>query len=53
MYAHIRSLIAVVGEKAQDQVVIIHHMLSKASVKARPSGMYLLGQWTIICFSLK
>ena len=35
-----RSLIAVVGEKARDQVVLVHHMLSKASVKARPSGMY-------------
>lgn len=35
-----RSLIAVVGEKAKDQVVIIHHMLSKASVKARPSVLW-------------
>ena len=34
----IRSLIAIVGEKAKDQVVLIHHMLSKAAVKARPSG---------------
>jgi len=33
-------LIAVVGEKAKDQVVIIHHMLSKASVKARPSVLW-------------
>eukprot|EP00088_Acartia_fossae_P056673 TRINITY_DN6600_c0_g1_i3.p1 TRINITY_DN6600_c0_g1~~TRINITY_DN6600_c0_g1_i3.p1 ORF type:complete len:1013 (-),score=323.42 TRINITY_DN6600_c0_g1_i3:32-3070(-) len=35
-----RSLIAVVGEKARDQVVLVHHMLSKASVKARPSVLW-------------
>jgi len=35
-----RSMIAIVGEKARDQVVLIHHMLSKASVKARPSVLW-------------
>jgi N-acetyltransferase 10 len=35
-----RSLIAIVGEKAKDQVVLVHHMLSKASVKARPSVLW-------------
>ena len=30
----------VVGEKSRDQVVLLHHMLSKASVKARPSVLW-------------
>ena len=34
-----RSMFVVVGEKARDQVVLLHHMLSKAAVKARPSGI--------------
>ncbi|KAG3271676.1 NAT10-containing [Ictidomys tridecemlineatus] len=32
-----RSLFVVVGDHGKDQVVILHHMLSKATVKARPS----------------
>jgi len=35
-----RSLFCVVGDKARDQVVLLHHMLSKASVKARPSVLW-------------
>jgi N-acetyltransferase 10 len=35
-----RSLVVVVGEKSRDQVVLLHHMLSKASVKARPSVLW-------------
>ena len=34
-----RSMFVVVGEKAKDQVVLLHHMLSKAAVKVRPSGI--------------
>ncbi|XP_066922128.1 RNA cytidine acetyltransferase-like [Clytia hemisphaerica] len=35
-----RTLFFVVGDKARDQVVILHHMLSKAQVKARPSVLW-------------
>lgn len=35
-----RGLVVVVGEKARDQVVLLHHMLSKASVRARPSVLW-------------
>jgi N-acetyltransferase 10 len=35
-----RSLFVVVGDKAKDQVVLLHHMLSKAAVKARPSVLW-------------
>nr|XP_054761820.1 RNA cytidine acetyltransferase-like [Lytechinus pictus] len=35
-----RSLFVVVGDKGKDQVVILHHMLSKAVVKARPSVLW-------------
>ncbi|XP_018616345.1 RNA cytidine acetyltransferase [Scleropages formosus] len=35
-----RSLFVVVGDHGRDQVVILHHMLSKASVKARPSVLW-------------
>lgn len=35
-----RSFFVVVGEKARDQVVILHQMLSKAQVKARPSVLW-------------
>uniref|UniRef100_A0A8C0WU07 TmcA/NAT10 N-terminal domain-containing protein n=1 Tax=Castor canadensis TaxID=51338 RepID=A0A8C0WU07_CASCN len=35
-----RSLFVVVGDRAKDQVVILHHMLSKATVKARPSVLW-------------
>lgn len=35
-----RSLFVVVGNKSRDQVVILHQMLSKAQVKARPSVLW-------------
>lgn len=35
-----RTLLVVVGDKARDQVVILHHMLSKCRVKARPSVLW-------------
>jgi len=35
-----RSMFVVVGEKAKDQVVLLHHMLSKAAVKVRPSVLW-------------
>lgn len=35
-----RSLFFVVGDKSKDQVVILHHMLSKAQVRARPSVLW-------------
>ncbi|CAF3764458.1 unnamed protein product [Rotaria sordida] len=35
-----RSLIVIVGDKGRDQVVILHHMLSKAQVKARPTVLW-------------
>ena len=35
-----RTMFVVVGDKAKDQVVILHHMLSKAQVKARPSVLW-------------
>ncbi|XP_006883806.1 PREDICTED: N-acetyltransferase 10 [Elephantulus edwardii] len=35
-----RSLFVVVGDRGKDQVVILHHMLSKATVKARPSVLW-------------
>ena len=35
-----RTMFAIVGDKAKDQVVILHHMLSKAQVKARPSVLW-------------
>jgi len=35
-----RTLFFVVGDKARDQVVILHHMLSKSQVKARPSVLW-------------
>ncbi|XP_004708338.1 RNA cytidine acetyltransferase isoform X1 [Echinops telfairi] len=35
-----RSLFVIVGDRAKDQVVILHHMLSKATVKARPSVLW-------------
>jgi len=35
-----RSMFVVVGDKARDQVVFLHHMLSKATVKARPSVLW-------------
>ncbi|KAF5302820.1 hypothetical protein FQA39_LY02000 [Lamprigera yunnana] len=35
-----RTLFVVVGDKGRDQVVILHHMLAKAEVKARPSVLW-------------
>ncbi|KAK3929460.1 RNA cytidine acetyltransferase [Frankliniella fusca] len=35
-----RTMFVVVGDKGRDQVVILHHMLSKAAVKARPSVLW-------------
>ncbi|KAI1731465.1 helicase domain-containing protein [Ditylenchus destructor] len=35
-----RSMFAVIGDKAKDQVVILHHILSKATVSARPSVLW-------------
>ncbi|XP_066585777.1 RNA cytidine acetyltransferase [Prorops nasuta] len=35
-----RTMFAVVGDKARDQVVLLHHMLSKSVVKARPSVLW-------------
>lgn len=35
-----RTMFVVVGDHGRDQVVILHHMLSKASVKARPSVLW-------------
>jgi N-acetyltransferase 10 len=35
-----RSLFVCVGDKGRDQVTILHHMLSKSQVKARPSVLW-------------
>ena len=35
-----RSMFVVVGDKARDQVVLLHQMLSKATVKARPDVLW-------------
>ncbi|XP_023271075.1 RNA cytidine acetyltransferase isoform X1 [Seriola lalandi dorsalis] len=35
-----RTVFVVVGDRGRDQVVILHHMLSKASVRARPSVLW-------------
>ncbi|CAL7945133.1 unnamed protein product [Xylocopa violacea] len=35
-----RTMFIVIGEKARDQVVLLHHMLSKTVVKARPSVLW-------------
>uniref|UniRef100_A0A8D3E5W6 RNA cytidine acetyltransferase n=1 Tax=Scophthalmus maximus TaxID=52904 RepID=A0A8D3E5W6_SCOMX len=35
-----RTMFVVVGDRGRDQVVILHHMLSKASVRARPSVLW-------------
>nr|XP_018910924.1 PREDICTED: RNA cytidine acetyltransferase [Bemisia tabaci] len=35
-----RTMFVVVGDKSRDQVVILHHMLSKAAVKARPTVLW-------------
>ncbi|KAL0968698.1 hypothetical protein UPYG_G00270350 [Umbra pygmaea] len=35
-----RTMFVIVGNHGKDQVVILHHMLSKAAVKARPSVLW-------------
>ncbi|XP_029290383.1 RNA cytidine acetyltransferase [Cottoperca gobio] len=35
-----RTIYVVVGDRGRDQVVILHHMLSKATVRARPSVLW-------------
>ncbi|GCC31718.1 RNA cytidine acetyltransferase [Chiloscyllium punctatum] len=35
-----RTMFIIVGDHGRDQVVILHHMLSKATVKARPSVLW-------------
>lgn len=35
-----RTMFVVVGDRGRDQVVILHHMLSKATVRARPSVLW-------------
>ena len=35
-----RTLFVLVGDKGRDQVVNLHYMLSKASVKTRPSVLW-------------
>jgi N-acetyltransferase 10 len=35
-----RSMFVVVGDKGRDQIVILHHMLSKSQVKARPTVLW-------------
>ncbi|KAG7204791.1 hypothetical protein KM043_005198 [Ampulex compressa] len=35
-----RTMFIVIGEKAKDQVVLLHHMLSKTVIKARPSVLW-------------
>lgn len=35
-----RSLFVVVGKKGREQVVVLHQMLSKAQVKARPTVLW-------------
>lgn len=35
-----RTMFVIVGDRGKDQVVILHHMLSKASVKARPTVLW-------------
>jgi len=35
-----RSMFFIVGNQCRNQVVILHHMLSKTQVKARPSVLW-------------
>uniref|UniRef100_A0A673MAE7 RNA cytidine acetyltransferase n=1 Tax=Sinocyclocheilus rhinocerous TaxID=307959 RepID=A0A673MAE7_9TELE len=37
---HHRSMFFIVGDRGRDQVVVLHHMLSKATVRARPSVLW-------------
>lgn len=35
-----RTMFVIVGDQGKNQVVILHHMLSKVAVKARPSVLW-------------
>lgn len=35
-----RSMFVIIGEKARDQVVTLHHILSKATISQRPSVLW-------------
>lgn len=35
-----RALFVIVGDQGKNQVVILHHMLSKAAVKSRPNVLW-------------
>ena len=35
-----RTMFFIVGDQCRNQIVILHHMLSKAQVKARPSVLW-------------
>ena len=35
-----RSMFIIIGDKGRDQTTILHHMLSKAQIKARPSVLW-------------
>ncbi|XP_012146702.1 RNA cytidine acetyltransferase l(1)G0020 [Megachile rotundata] len=35
-----RTMFIIIGEKARDQIVLLHHMLSKTVVKSRPSVLW-------------
>ena len=39
-----RTMFVIVGDKARDQVVVLHHLLSKSRVKARPSVLWCFKQ---------
>ena len=41
---HHRTLFVIVGDKGRDQVVNLHYMLSKCSVRARPSVLWCYKQ---------
>ena len=35
-----RSMFVIVGDKAKEQIVVLHHLLTKSRVKARPSVLW-------------
>ena len=35
-----RSMFVIVGDKAKDQIVVLHHLLTKSRVKSRPSVLW-------------
>ena len=35
-----RTMFVIVGDKAKEQVVVLHHLLTKSRVKARPSVLW-------------